>query len=106
MTRISIGFVAVLVSLGLATACNKPSDASCRKAISNLRALIGTDSPTSNTDIEGDIRRCKGGSTKKAVDCAAKATSLDELRACDFMKVPARAAGTPRSLPSSEHTVT
>jgi preprotein translocase subunit SecD len=74
-----------LFALVLVVACNKPSDEMCRKAIRNMRTLLGTDSATSQTDINGDVRRCKGGSTKKAVECAAKATTVDELRACDFM---------------------
>ena len=39
-------------------------------------------------DIEGEVRRCKGGSSKEAVECAIKATTIEELRACEFMKVP------------------
>jgi hypothetical protein len=74
-----------LFALVLVIGCNKPSGESCRKAIRNMRTLMGTDSPTNQTDIEGDVRRCKGGSSKKAVECAAKATNIDELRACDFM---------------------
>ena len=84
MNRLSLVCFVVAVGVG----CNKPSDNSCRKAIKNMRALMGTDSPTNMTDIEGDVRRCKGGSTRKAVDCAGKAATMDELRACDFMKIP------------------
>lgn len=90
-----------LFALVLVVACNKPSDEMCRKAIRNMRSLMGTDSPTNMTDIEGDVRRCKGGSTKKAVECAAKATTLDELRACDFMKIPTKAGGSAEPAGSS-----
>ena len=77
-----------LFALVLVVGCNKPSDEMCRKAIRNMRTLLGTDSATSQTDLSGDVRRCKGGSTKKAVECAAKAATVEELRACDFMTVP------------------
>jgi len=87
MTRISLLLFVAVTSLA---ACNKPSDESCRKAIANMRSLLGTDSPTSNVDVEGDVRRCKGGSSKKAVECAGNAKTLDELRACDFMKLPGK----------------
>ena len=75
--------------LGLA-ACNKPSDEDCRKAITNMQPLLGTENLTAKNGIEGEVRSCKGGSSKEAVACAIKATTLDELRACDFMKVPAK----------------
>jgi hypothetical protein len=93
MTRISLLLV-VFVAVASSAACNKPSDAACRKAISNMRSLLGTDSATSTADIEGDIRRCKGGSRKKAVECAGNAKTIDELRACEFMKVPASKTGS------------
>jgi len=76
------------VCLGLA-ACNKPSDADCRKAITNMQALLGT-SKLNEGGIESEVRSCKGGSSKEAVACAIKAATLEELRACDFMKVPAK----------------
>ncbi|MBA3395894.1 MAG: hypothetical protein H0T89_24900 [Deltaproteobacteria bacterium] len=89
MTRISsVVFViaaGALVSLG--TGCNKPSEESCRKALGNMRLLLGTENLNSNADLDGDVRRCRGGSSKKAVDCATKATTLEQLRACDFMKL-------------------
>ena len=90
----SLVLAATFITALFAAGCNKPSDESCRKAIKNMRSLIGTDSPTSNTDIEGDVRRCKGGSRKKAVECAGNAKTLDELRACDFMKIPASHSGS------------
>jgi len=77
------------VCLGL-VACNKPSDEDCRKAITNMQALLGTSNLTEKGGIESEVRSCKGGSSKEAVACAIKATTLDELRACDFMKVPAK----------------
>jgi len=91
MKRISIVLCVVALSLG---ACNKPSEDSCRKALANMRALLGTDVADANVDLAGDVRRCKGGSSKKAVECAIKATTLDELRACEFMKVPEKKAGS------------
>jgi hypothetical protein len=73
---------AVMVS---ASACNKPALDDCRRAISNMQKLLGTDIAGKNSDIEGDVRRCKGGSSQEAVACAIKASSLAELKACDFM---------------------
>lgn len=74
---------AALAPLGTG-ACNKPTQEDCRKAISNMERLLGTEAAARNTDIEAEVRRCRGGSTKEAVACANKATTLDELNACGF----------------------
>jgi hypothetical protein len=81
MTRASLLLVAVL-----AVGCNKPSKEDCRKAIENMRSLMRT--TQLQTDVEGEVRRCNGGSSRETVACAIKATTLDELRACKFMKIP------------------
>lgn len=91
MKRIGLWFAFACV-LG-AAGCNKPSEDACRAAITNMRSLLGTDSSSPLDNIDGDIRRCKGGSKRNAVECASRAKTVDELRACDFMKVPARAGG-------------
>jgi hypothetical protein len=80
--------VAGLASIVVIGACNKPDMDDCRKAIDNMQHILGTDNISKNGDNEGDVRRCRGGSTKEAVACAIKATSLDDLKKCDFMKVP------------------
>jgi len=80
----------LVAALALAVGCNKPSKDECRKAIENMRVLMGTEKL--NSDVEGEVRRCNGGSSKPAVECAIKATSLDQLRDCKFMHVPGKAA--------------
>lgn len=84
-------FAVVLGLLMLAGACDKPTEENCRKALANVRSLLGTESPES--DLAGDIRRCKGGSSKKTVECAMNATSLDQLKACGFFKTPPKKDG-------------
>jgi hypothetical protein len=81
MTRFSILLVAVL-----AVGCNKPSKEDCRTAIENMRTLMRTQNL--QTDVEGEVRRCNGGSTKEAVACAIKATTVEELGTCKFMSIP------------------
>ncbi|HEU4733191.1 MAG TPA: hypothetical protein VFT22_35105 [Kofleriaceae bacterium] len=78
-------FLLVVVAVAGLAACNKPSADECRQAISNMERLLGTDAVARNSDNEGEVRRCKGGSSKDAVTCAIKATTIDELKACDFM---------------------
>lgn len=76
--------LATLAPLG-AGACNKPTPEDCRKAITNMERLLGTEAAARNADNDGEIRRCRGGSTKENVACAIKATTAEELHACGFM---------------------
>jgi hypothetical protein len=75
----------LLLALGL-FGCEKPSEENCRKAIANVRALYNTDTADQAMDTDGDVRRCVGGSSRKAVECAVAAKSLTELEACNFGK--------------------
>lgn len=79
----------VAVSTGIAGAalsgCNKPTEEECRAAITNMEKLLGTEAAARNADNEGEVRRCRGGSSKAAVACAGKAATLEELKACAFM---------------------
>lgn len=75
--------VAGLAGIFATAACNKPSPESCRKAILNIQTLLGTDKSLGNFDLEGEVRRCRGGSTRKNVACASDATSIEQLRKCD-----------------------
>ncbi len=88
MARLALLLAIASAALG----CNKPSEDDCKVALTNMRRLMGTDNSLDQSSNAGDVRRCKGGSTKTAVACAAKAQTLDELRACDFMKVPSKAS--------------
>lgn len=73
--------VAVAV-LAAGAGCNKPDDEACRKALENMRKLMGTSGQSA--DLTPAIRRCRGGSSKEAVACATKATSRAELEQCGF----------------------
>lgn len=84
--------LATIVLLVSAVACNKPAEEDCKKAIENMRRLLGTDGIA--TDLAPHIRRCKGGSSREAVECAIKATSRAELGACNFAKFDETPAGS------------
>lgn len=79
---LSFGLVLALGLFG----CEKPTVENCRKALSNVRTLYKTDTADQQMATEGDVRRCVGGSSKKAVDCAMNAKTLAELEACNFSK--------------------
>ena len=68
------------------SACNKPTEEDCRKAIANMQKLLGTDNLSQTEDLAARSGAAAAARSKEAVECAIKATSLDELRACDFMK--------------------
>lgn len=84
MKRFLLVLVTVAGVVG-AAACNKPSTEECRQAITNMQKLLGTQTSSKEIDNEAEVRRCKGGSTKEAVGCATKATTVDELKACKLM---------------------
>jgi hypothetical protein len=88
-----LALVTALAALG---ACNKPSQDDCRKALANMQRLMGTDQLLKAGDLDGEVRRCRGGSKRESVECAVKATTLDQLRACDFQKLPG-APATPKA---------
>jgi hypothetical protein len=75
-------------------ACDKPTPESCEKALHNMAVLMGTDNLDTPAEMQGEVRRCRGGSTKAAVDCAIKATTLDELAKCDFEKTAPHTVGS------------
>ena len=83
-------FAVVLGLVMLAGACDKPSEENCRKALTNVRRLLGTESPL--TDDGADVRQCKGGSSRQKVECAMNATSIEQLKDCGFFKVPEKKA--------------
>jgi hypothetical protein len=89
MTRTASLVLAMLTVLGL-TGCDKPTPEDCRKALLNMQHILGTESLNTDSTLEGEVRRCRGGSKRAAVACAIKAQTIDELRACDFEKVPGK----------------
>jgi len=83
MKRFLLVVVAIL-SAGGAGACNKPSAEDCRLAVTKVRDLYDPEVATRNTDIEAEVRACKGGSTKEDVACVLKAQAATEFEACNF----------------------
>jgi len=77
--------LAVLSAWTLA-ACDKPSSEACEQALRNIQRVLQTDNLGTTEGLQGEIRRCRGSSSKKAVDCAIAATTAAELSACDFKK--------------------
>lgn len=86
MTRLATILTAALLALGTG-ACDKPSSEDCEKALRNMQRILGTDSFNNDpAALQGEVRRCRGASSKAAVACAIKAESVADLNNCDFEK--------------------
>jgi hypothetical protein len=78
---------ALALAVTLGAGCSKPSAEDCRKALTNMQHLLGTENLSKSAgDQEGEVRRCKGGSSKEAVHCAMSAQTLEDLKKCEFYK--------------------
>jgi hypothetical protein len=86
MTRPARLALALVAAFGVASvsACDRPTPEDCEKALRNMQTLLGTDNLNTTAGIQGEVRRCRGGSSKTAVACAIKAQTIDELNKCDF----------------------
>ncbi|MEZ4400338.1 MAG: hypothetical protein R3B06_09990 [Kofleriaceae bacterium] len=77
----------IVAALAASAACNRPSEADCKKAIANIRQLTGTDKlSTEKSNDARLLRSCKGAGKRTSVKCAINATSVDELKACGLLK--------------------
>jgi hypothetical protein len=95
LTHASLVAAALLATSALG-GCNKPTEESCRKALTNIRHLLGTENLSQGAEtIESEVRRCRGGSTRASVDCAIRATTIEELRKCKVGELPADAGAAP-----------
>ena len=87
-TSLRSDFALALLCCGLAGAqvgCDKPTDNECRVAIQNMRKLLTTDKVNTTNDVESAVRRCRGSSSKKSVQCAASAATVEDLKACGLL---------------------
>ena len=75
----------LLAISGAVAACDKPTADECKGAIENMQKLLGTTTASATADVQGEIRRCRGGSSKTAIQCASAAKTVEELKACQFM---------------------
>ena len=87
-------FLFVLAVAGTG-ACNKPTADECRAAIVNMQSILSEGATSTTFDIEGEIRRCQGGSSKEAVACAIKAKTQADLEACHFRGAKPTTPATP-----------
>ncbi|HEX4422855.1 MAG TPA: hypothetical protein VH165_33295 [Kofleriaceae bacterium] len=95
--------VAAISGLASVGACDKPTPDDCRLALENIQKLMGTASPDHSADsLATEIRSCRGGSSKESVQCATKANTLEELKACKFMAPRSDSKSDSKSDPKSD----
>jgi hypothetical protein len=81
-----LGIIALWLSLAsVGSACDKPSEGDCRKAIDKIRTLTGTAKMEGATNVDAAIRACRGNGSKKSVQCAMDASSLEQLERCGLI---------------------
>jgi hypothetical protein len=78
-------FLLVVAVVAGFAGCDKPAAEDCRAALEKMQDLLGTRGVMTSGDLEGEVRRCRGGSTRETVACVIAAKSQAELNACDFM---------------------
>lgn len=86
MTRIARQAALAALTGWALLGCNKPSSDDCEKALHNIQHILQTDNLGTTESLQGEIRRCRGSSSKKAVACTIQATNAEELNACDFVR--------------------
>ncbi|HVV83794.1 MAG TPA: hypothetical protein VHE35_12050, partial [Kofleriaceae bacterium] len=75
-----------LAMAAAAAGCDKPSPSECRKAIENIRVVLGTAEQSEFGNATAAwVRSCRGSAKRKAVRCAIDATSMDQLKACNLI---------------------
>jgi hypothetical protein len=82
-----LALASVFLGLVVLAGCDKPSERDCRRAIGNIRKLMGTSQMTlADGQDAAWLRSCKGAAKKKSVMCAINATTTDQLKACGLLK--------------------
>ena len=64
----------------LASGCDKPTEADCKKAIENLDKLHDV-APDPKKEA-ASVRKCQASSSKSSVECMMKATTVEQANAC------------------------
>jgi hypothetical protein len=77
-TRI-LPLLVAIVALGLA-ACDKPTEADCKKAIENLDRIH--DVTTEPAKTAAAVRKCQASATKSSVQCMINAKTKEQADAC------------------------
>jgi hypothetical protein len=99
MMHRSIFAILVACATVFSTACEKPKEEDCKRAVANIRNLYGTANFSQGVPPQAAVRSCRGSASKESVRCIIAARTLEDLGACtgggeflDAMKGEARKA--------------
>src|SRR5687767_5702406 len=63
-------------------ACDKPSEADCKKAAANMQKVEGIDAPDLALQTNRFVRQCRSQFSKKAVQCVINSKTSEEIDKC------------------------
>jgi hypothetical protein len=76
--------IALLLPLLLPlAACDKTKETECRKAITNIRKIYGTEDNSFGVSPDAMVRACQGSASPESVRCFIQASSVEDLRNCE-----------------------
>jgi len=85
--RVLVLCVMTAMAAGTGAACNKPSESDCKRAIQNIRVLLGTDKLSQNSSSNAAwVRSCRGNAKKSSVKCAIEASTIEQLQRCGLLE--------------------
>ncbi|HWN67534.1 MAG TPA: hypothetical protein VNM90_07830 [Haliangium sp.] len=94
----------------LATACEKPKEEDCKRAVANIRNLFGTANFAQGMPPQAAVRSCRGSASTESVRCIIAATTLQELSTCtgggEFLEVMKGAAQPAPAAPAQPQPAT
>jgi hypothetical protein len=64
------------------TACEKPKEEDCKRAVANIRNLYGTANFSQGVPPQAAVRSCRGSASKESVSCIIAAKTMEDLGAC------------------------
>jgi hypothetical protein len=64
------------------TACQKPQEEDCKRAVANIRNVYGTAQFSHGVPPQAAVRSCRGSATKESVRCIIAAKTVEDLGAC------------------------
>jgi hypothetical protein len=64
------------------TACQKPKEEDCKRAVANIRNVYGTAHFSQGVPPQAAVRSCRGSASKESVRCIIAAKTVADLGAC------------------------
>jgi len=83
-TVIVTAIVTALLAVGtIGCKQGKPSESQCKKAVENIRRIVGLDKADLGARPEAMVRSCRANATKADADCMINAQTVEDLEKCE-----------------------